>query len=810
LFCICALSFISLHAQKKDTLTRGQVKDSLKLDFVTRMQAFAKVSSKKSAEEFDADKAAIGQIKTFDEIKRTMQKAKSYLKRNLDTAGPKNELKEIERDFVIAGDGVFTNIGSAQTFRNLTTTSKILAELLNIANARKVILDTRQTDLNNFRYQLDSLMSIPSLFKFPKDSVTLMKYLQKIKVVAYETTPIDSSLKLASNNIQTLLNQVNMTVFKLQSSLDEIESYQKDMAKHTYKREFDNIWAPPAYYRPFGEILEFSKTKGLLTLGFYAENNVGKLIMLVLLMVGSFVYLRSLKNIYIENKLLKPDFDGQLVLRYPVLSAILIVVSLFQFFFLSPPFILNVIFWVISCVCLTIIFNKYVNKYWMRVWLMMVALFIITAMANLVLQASRIERWFMLMTSILGVVVGLITLIKGRREELREKWIIWSIAFMVLLEFVAIIANLFGRYNLAKTLFISGFLNVVIAIVFLWTVRLINEGLFLAFNVYSGQDRKLFYLNFERVGKKAPVLFYALLIVGWLILFGRNFPAFDYLSEPFQNFFSQERTLGGYTFSIYNLVLFMAIMLISVIVSKIVSFFASDGQLTPGKENKQGIGSWLLLVRISILCIGLFLAIAAAGIPVDRITIVLGALGVGIGFGLQTLVNNLVSGLIIAFEKPVNVGDIVDIDGQSGKMKSIGFRSSVVSNWDGADVVMPNGDLLNAHLINWSLGGNRKRTSIMIGVAYDSDLEKCRQILISILDGDQRINKNPGPVVQFEQFSNSAIDLRIYFWTKHIADIPATRSDLIVAIADAFKTNGIVIPFPQQDVYIHTQEKPDL
>jgi potassium efflux system protein len=493
LFCICALSFISLHAQKKDTLTRGQVKDSLKLDFVTRMQAFAKVSSKKSAEEFDADKAAIGQIKTFDEIKRTMQKAKSYLKRNLDTAGPKNELKEIERDFVIAGDGVFTNIGSAQTFRNLTTTSKILAELLNIANARKVILDTRQTDLNNFRYQLDSLMSIPSLFKFPKDSVTLMKYLQKIKVVAYETTPIDSSLKLASNNIQTLLNQVNMTVFKLQSSLDEIESYQKDMAKHTYKREFDNIWAPPAYYRPFGEILEFSKTKGLLTLGFYAENNVGKLIMLVLLMVGSFVYLRSLKNIYIENKLLKPDFDGQLVLRYPVLSAILIVVSLFQFFFLSPPFILNVIFWVISCVCLTIIFNKYVNKYWMRVWLMMVALFIITAMANLVLQASRIERWFMLMTSILGVVVGLITLIKGRREELREKWIIWSIAFMVLLEFVAIIANLFGRYNLAKTLFISGFLNVVIAIVFLWTVRLINEGLFLAFNVYSGQDRKLFH-----------------------------------------------------------------------------------------------------------------------------------------------------------------------------------------------------------------------------------------------------------------------------------------------------------------------------
>lgn len=805
LFCLT-----NLYAQKKDTLSRSSVKDSLKLNFVARMQAFAKQASKKSAVEFEADKAAISQIKTFDEIRRTMQKAKIYLKGNLDTPGTKLELKEIEEDFVIAGDGVFTNKGSAQTFRNLTATSKILSELINIAHARKLKLDTRQQELNNFRYQLDSLLSVPALFKFPTDSTTLMKYLQKIRVVAYETTPVDSSLKLAGNNIQSLLNQVNMTVFKLQSSLEEIGSYQKDMAGNTYKREFDNIWAPPAYYRPFGEILEFSTTKGLLTLSFYAKNNSGKLIILVLLILTSFVYLRSLRNIYIEADLLKSDFEGQLVLRYPLLSATLIILSLFQFFFLSPPFILNVIFWLVSCACLTIIFNKYVNRYWMRVWLIMVLFFAVTAVANLVLQASRIERWFMLIVSMIGFMVGLITLIKGRREKLREKWIIWSIAFMVLLEFVAIIANVFGRYNLAKTLFISGFLNVVIAILFLWTVRLINEGLFLAFNVYSGQDRKLFYLNFERVGKKAPPLFYVLLVVGWAVLFGRNFPAFEYLSEPLQNFFSQERTLGGYTFSIYNLVLFLAIMLISVIVSKVVSFFASDGHLASGKENKQerqGIGSWLLLVRISILCIGLFLAIAAAGIPVDRITIVLGALGVGIGFGLQTLVNNLVSGLIIAFEKPVNVGDIVDIDGQGGKMKSIGFRSSVISNWDGADVVMPNGDLLNAHLINWSLGGNRKRVSILIGISYDSHLERSRQLLTGILGNEPRISKNPAPVVQFEQLGSSSIELKVYFWTKHIREANATKSDLIVAIVDTFKENGIAIPFPQQDVYLHHPDK---
>ncbi|WP_165499791.1 mechanosensitive ion channel family protein [Pedobacter frigidisoli] len=251
-------------------------------------------------------------------------------------------------------------------------------------------------------------------------------------------------------------------------------------------------------------------------------------------------------------------------------------------------------------------------------------------------------------------------------------------------------------------------------------------------------------------------------------------------------------------------------MSISVIVSKVVSFFASDDHLMSNKDKeakKQRLGSWVLLVRIFILSTGLFLAIAAAGIPMDRITIIIGALGVGIGFGLQTLVNNLVSGLIIAFEKPVNVGDIVDVDGQGGRMKSIGFRSSVITTWDGADLVMPNGDLLNSHLMNWTLAGNKKRASIVVGVAYNTDLEKCRQVLKDILDAEERILKSPPPIVQFEQFGTSSIDLKIYFWTKHMSENNATKSDLVISITNAFKEKNIIIPFPQQDIHILSPEE---
>jgi len=152
------------------------------------------------------------------------------------------------------------------------------------------------------------------------------------------------------------------------------------------------------------------------------------------------------------------------------------------------------------------------------------------------------------------------------------------------------------------------------------------------------------------------------------------------------------------------------------------------------------------------------------------------------------------------------VGDIIEIDGQGGTMKSIGFRSSVISTWDGADVIMPNGDLLNSHLINWSMGGSKRRTLLSIGVAYDSNLEKVKEILTQTLDGNPNVIKTPPPSVNYEQFGNSSIDIKVFFWTKHFREATQTKSELIIAINDAFKSADIKIPYPQQDITIYKNE----
>ena len=240
------------------------------------------------------------------------------------------------------------------------------------------------------------------------------------------------------------------------------------------------------------------------------------------------------------------------------------------------------------------------------------------------------------------------------------------------------------------------------------------------------------------------------------------------------------------------------IMVIAVILSKIVSFFATDQYRASGSSGKKGgVGSWLLLIRITIICMGLFMAFAASGIPMDRIAIILGALGVGIGLGLQALVNNLVSGLIIAFEKPVNVGDVVEIGGQSGTMKSIGFRSSVISTWDGADMIIPNGDLLNAHLINWTLSGSMRRAEILVSVTNKNDIEKTKIILNEVLLKEERVLKSPPPSVILKEFHNSSIDIRVLFWVSNYGDWTIVKSDLLSAIDIAFKENEIEIPLPK-------------
>lgn len=800
--CLLVILQLSLFSQVgRDTTGR----DSTSLDFIGRIRKIGKNETIRSIERYQAGRVAIRQEQLLQEIRLTARKAKLYLSKSPDTSATRQYLMIGQQQLLLLEDGILTNKGTVYNRRNLAVTDAVLTEMLTRTNTRRDLLDADIQSTQWFIDGIDSLSMDSTLYSFPFDSLHTSQYLQRVALVAKELGPTDSTLRLRTMQLQRLLTDADLLVYNIRSYQEQVERYQDELEQHMFDQELPYLWEQPKFSRGAADIIDISAKKEKLALGFYVDEHRGRLLLLLAIILMGAYFIRSLKKRIREESMEVTDQASHLVLKSPLLSSLVVGLSIFQFMFLQPPYIFGFCIWLVAVTCLSMMLQSYLTIFWYIFWNTVIVLFFLAGIDNLVLEPFGADRWFMLLLSVAGVVFGLFGASKKRRSELREKRIIYGIGFMLVVECCAVVANLLGRYNLAKTLMVVGFMGLLVAILFLWAVRIMNETLRLVSGVYKHPDRRLFYLNFDRIGERVPGILYLFLIVGWLVLVSRNFYGFKKMSMPLVEFLTTERTIGEYTFTINGLFIFVVILSISALLSQLISFFAGDPlEPKPGTVTgrKPGVGSWLLLIRIFIISIGLFLAFAAAGIPLDRLTIILGALGVGIGLGLQGLVSNLVSGLIIAFEKPVNVGDIIELNESLGVMKSIGFRSSIVNMIDGPSLIVPNSDLLNQKLVNWTMGRNKRRLNVVVSVAYQSDLHKVREVLLGILKGREDVLQFPEPVVSVKVFNHSSVDIDLYFWIDNIRNTLPTRSAVIAQVHEEFRKEGIVIPFPQQDVYI--------
>ncbi|UYQ95568.1 mechanosensitive ion channel [Chitinophaga horti] len=683
-------------------------KDSTVQSFVEKFRELGRKEAIKSMETVKANRASRQQRALLNDVRQTALAAKLYLQKGIDTPAISRALDRIHQNMLTAREGVLQNPAPVQTLRDLNVTSIVLQELLQRISHERRQLDGYTNQLMKYREHIDSVTSTPALLEFPADSANMMKYLTRLVITAKDVDPVDSMLKQSIVSVQDLQTRIDLLSYEVNANLEQVENMRKSLSAATFRQEL-----PIVQTRSFADIALLSWKKDILAFSHYLGYYYWRLLLLVLLTMASWRFIWALKSRLLDRQ--AHDVLQNLVVQQPLLSAIIIVVSLGQFLFPNAPFLLNLVFWGVPAVALIFVFGRHVAPFWLRFWIVSVALFFLASLDNLLLQPSTTERWYMLSLAAVGWIWGMLHLLSARKSELREKRILYFIAFMISMETLSIAFNLAGRYNLAKISMTCGYFGIVIAILFLWTATLINQGLKIASGIYKQPDKHLFFINFDRVGGSAPLLLYIILIAGWFVLIARNFYVYNRVTEPLMAFITAPRTLGEYTFSIRGMLIFVAILLSAMFLSRLVSFFsAEDHSAAPAAGKKLSLGSWLLLIRIGIISGGLFLAVAAAGIPLDRITIVLGALSVGIGLGLQGLVSNLVSGLILAFEKPVNVGDQIEVNGTLGTMKSIGFRSSTIALVNGSVSVIPNSDILNHSLVNWTLGKRQVRGNFVV------------------------------------------------------------------------------------------------
>jgi small-conductance mechanosensitive channel len=262
---------------------------------------------------------------------------------------------------------------------------------------------------------------------------------------------------------------------------------------------------------------------------------------------------------------------------------------------------------------------------------------------------------------------------------------------------------------------------------------------------------------------------------------------------------------GAVSFSLGNLFLFCFTLWMSALMARFISFIL-DQEVFTRVAMPPGLPFTLsTFTRYAVLILGFLFAVKVLGFSLDRITLLLSALGVGIGFGLQSIVSNFISGVILLFERPVRVGDWVELDDLFGEVTSIGIRASRVRSRDGADILVPNGDFISARVTNWTLVDPRFRLILSIKGAYGTDPEKMLGVLEGVILSHPEVLSDPQPAALFRGFGDGFLEFEVQVWIE--GGWPSgIRSEIGVAIYKALKAEGIDLPFPQRDLHLRSVE----
>jgi len=371
-----------------------------------------------------------------------------------------------------------------------------------------------------------------------------------------------------------------------------------------------------------------------------------------------------------------------------------------------------------------------------------------------------------------------------------------------------IIAEIWGKQGLAEYLFISLIRSTGLVLGFMLFMYMIRGFLEWILRRSSLQRTAFLYRDTDTIISRVT-LFVDVALCGLLFLPAilLTWGVFDSLGGAIKGLLALGFNVGSQRISVGLVIISAAILYGSFLASWIVQKVLMDEVLARRRVETGVRVSIARLVHYVFIFIGFLLALLALGFEFTKLTIMLSALGIGIGFGLQSIVNNLVSGLILLFERPVRVGDSIEIGGKWAEIKKIGLRATTVQTYDQADVIIPNADLVTNQVINWTLSNRQVRLIVPVGVAYGSDVSLVMETLIACAKENSKIAQKPAPQVLFLKFGESSLDFELRVWVLDADDRLVVSSEIHQEIDCRFREAKIEIAFPQRDLHLRSVDE---
>jgi small-conductance mechanosensitive channel len=408
----------------------------------------------------------------------------------------------------------------------------------------------------------------------------------------------------------------------------------------------------------------------------------------------------------------------------------------------------------------------------------------------------------------IGVLVWLLTsgdLLDVSTEEsasVRRKTALLLKAVMIYLA-VGVAAGALGHLRLARLITPGTISAVVLALAFFAGVRLFGGVVTVLLRLWPFKWLRMVQAHGPFLEQWAYRLLVWLAVAGWGLRLLDQLGLLDPILTIGSGILAVKFERGAISISIGDILAFGITVAVAFVLSGLIRFMLNE-EIYPRAHIPSGTAyASSRLLHYTVLTLGFLVGLALLGVNLTKISVLAGAFGVGIGFGLQSVVNNFVCGLILLFERPVHVGDTVELDGVLGEVRIIGFRASTVRTRQGADIIIPNAQFITAKVTNWTFRDRLRRIDLSVGVAYASEPNKVMALMEKVARDHPHILAYPAPKCFFTSYGDSAINFQLLAWTDQSSDltkVPQIESDLNAAVYDAVKAAGMSFPFPQREV----------
>ncbi len=529
--------------------------------------------------------------------------------------------------------------------------------------------------------------------------------------------------------------------------------------------------------------------------------------LLFIALVGAVLALRrrSVRWVTAEHQIHSP---AQLFTR-PVSVAFLVAVAATRLFNPDAPQAVYRLTWILALPPLLLLLPTAIDRDMRRPTYVFAALFVAALLVDLSISHPLLGRLALIGLAVAAIAaLHYVIRLDGTRERAREsRWWLAAPALMwigIALLGGAIVANLLGYVALCQVIVAAVVISSFGAMGFLALAAVLFGVYVVVLETILSRALRTVQAHRRTLVRRGRAVIRLGTLLWWTTLVLQQLRIGDLVVRDLGLVFGTPWSIGSWSISLGEILTFVIAVWLAVTVAGAIRALLRDDVLSR-VELPRGVPDTVSSVAYYvIIALGFLFAVGAAGIDLSRITILVGALGVGIGFGLQNIVNNFISGLILLFERPIQLGDTIEVGGLMGNVQAIGIRASTVRTFDGAEVIVPNADLISTQVTNWTLSDRTRRLETPIGVAYGSDPAKVLSILQEVAARNPKVLTNPEPTALFVGFGDSSLNFSLRAWTADFESWLVVRSELYTQIYAALAEAGIEIPFPQRDLHLRS------